>query len=132
MRGAGECTVFRKHQEEVVRCRHCDGELDHAFRFCPWCAATQRSKLVEYFRAHPLIESGPVGLRVSRYLTGTRHVRLSIWDDERAVAAVALEEREARRLASFIAAPVDGELRPTRLNRVRTRVEALAGELRGR
>lgn len=126
------CSVFRYHQEDIVRCKHCDGELEDAFRFCPWCAAPQRSKLVEYFRAHPLIETEPVGLRASRYLTGTRHVRLSIWDDERAVAAVALEEREARRLASFIAAPVDVESGLTRRERVRARVEALAGELRWR
>jgi hypothetical protein len=115
-----------------VRCRHCDGELDHAFRFCPWCAAPQRSKLVEYFRAHPLIETEPLGLRVSRYLTGTRHVRLSIWDEDRAVAAIALEEREAKRLAAFVAEPVDGVSRPGTLERVRARVDALAGELRGR
>ena len=35
-------------------------------------------------------------------------------------------------LVAKVRSPVDGELRPTRLNRVRTRVEALAGELRGR
>lgn len=115
-----------------MRCRHCDGELDHAFRFCPWCAAPQRSKLVEYFRAHPLIETEPLGLRASRYLTGTRHVRLSIWDEDGAVAAIALEEREARRLASFITEPVDGVSSPSTPTRVRAQVETLAGELRGR
>ncbi|HEX5584661.1 hypothetical protein [Gaiella sp.] len=114
-----------------MRCRHCDGELDHAFRFCPWCAAPQRSKLVEYFRAHPLIETEPLGLRASRYLSGARHVRLSIWDEDRAVAAIALEEREARRLASFIAEPVDGVSSPGTLTRLRARIDALAGELRG-
>jgi hypothetical protein len=38
-----------------MRCVECDGELKDAFRFCPWCAAPQRSKLVEYLgrmRAH--------------------------------------------------------------------------------
>ena len=86
-----------------MRCVECQGELKDAFRYCPWwCAAPQRSKLVEYFRGHPLIETEPVGLRASRYLVDTRHVRLSIWGDEQARAAIALEEREARRLAAFL------------------------------
>jgi predicted amidophosphoribosyltransferase len=34
-------------------CAECGGELDQAYRFCPWCAAPQRRKLVEFFRAHP-------------------------------------------------------------------------------
>jgi len=85
-----------------MRCIECDGELTGVFRFCPWCAAPQRTKIVEHFRAHPLIETEPVGLRVSRYLVQNRHVRVSIWDDERAVAAVSLEEREARRLGVFL------------------------------
>jgi hypothetical protein len=78
------------------------------------------------------IETEPLGLRVSRYVTGTRHVRLSIWDEDRAVAAIALEEREAKRLAAFVAEPADGVSRPSTLTRVRARVDALAGELRGR
>lgn len=86
-----------------MRCEQCDRETDPAFRFCPWCAQPLRSKLVEFFRAHPLIESEPVALRVSRYLTGTRHVRLSIWNECGVEAAVSLEEREARRLAAFLA-----------------------------
>lgn len=106
-----------------MRCERCDGELDRRFRFCPWCSAPQRLKLVAHFRGHPLIERLPVGLRVSRYLVGRRHVRLSIWNDERAVAAIALEEREAARLASFLTL---GE--PRRRHRFRddVRVSALA------
>jgi hypothetical protein len=89
----------------AVRCVECDGELSGPYRYCPWCAAPQRSKIVEYFRGHPLIERDPIGLRVSRYLDDdNRHVRLSIWDGEQAVAAIALAEHESRRLAAFLAA----------------------------
>jgi hypothetical protein len=88
-----------------MRCIECDGELSGPFRYCPWCAAPQRSKIVEYFRGHPLIERDPIDLRVSRYLDDdNRHVRLSIWDGEQAVAAIALAEHESRRLAAFLAA----------------------------
>jgi hypothetical protein len=78
------------------------------YRFCPWCAAPQRSKLVEFFRAHPLLE-GDRGkaLRVSRYLgseADERHVRFSVWSEEgEVVAAVSLDDAEAERLAGFLA-----------------------------
>ena len=97
-----------------MRCERCDGEVGERFRFCPWCAAPLRTKLVEHFRAHPLIEDEPAGLRVSRYLTESRHVRLSIWRSEGVAAAVSLEEEEARRLARFLApepAPAPSSLR---------------------
>lgn len=110
-----------------MRCQTCDGELQQSFRFCPWCAAAQRTKLVEYFRGHPLLEEEPVGLRVSRYVENGRHVRVSIWNGEEAVAAIALEEREARRLGSFLAAR---DPAPSRRGTVRSRVEALAGRIR--
>ncbi len=45
-------------------CAECRGELEAAYRFCPWCAAPQRRKLVEFFRAHPRDEGR--ALRVSR------------------------------------------------------------------
>ncbi len=48
--------VLRCVKKAVPTCRHCGSEVEAAFRFCPWCAAPQRSKLVEFFRAHPLIE----------------------------------------------------------------------------
>jgi dsDNA-binding SOS-regulon protein len=45
-------------------------------------------------------------LRVSRYLTEDPHVRFSVWSaDGVAEAAVSLEEEEAERLSSFLAAP---------------------------
>jgi hypothetical protein len=85
-------------------CADCGGELEAAYRFCPWCAAPQRRKLVEFFRAHPR-DLGRA-LRVSRYLTEQPHVRFSVWSaDGVAEAAVSLEEEEAERLASFLAAP---------------------------
>jgi hypothetical protein len=85
-------------------CAECGGELEAAHRFCPWCAAPQRRKLVEFFRAHPRDEGK--ALRVSRYLTDEPHVRFSVWSAEGvAEAAVSLEEREAERLATFVAAP---------------------------
>jgi hypothetical protein len=85
-------------------CAECGGELEAAYRFCPWCAAPQRSKLVEFFRPHPRDEGK--ALRVSRYLTEDPHVRFSVWSSEGvAEAAVSLEEEEAARLASFLAAP---------------------------
>ena len=86
-------------------CPRCEGWIENSFRFCPWCAAPQRRKLVEFFGASPRIE-GDRGkaLRVSRYLVD-RHVRFSIWSDDRAVEAVSLEEREAQRLAEFLTAP---------------------------
>jgi hypothetical protein len=86
-------------------CRQCGGELEPRFRFCPWCAAPQRSKLVEFFRAHPLIR-GDGALRVSRYVGAAeeeRHVRFSVWNPTgEAQAAVSLDEDEAERLGRFL------------------------------
>jgi hypothetical protein len=85
-------------------CRECGGELEPGFRYCPWCAAPQRRKLVQFFSAHPGIE-GDRGkaLRVSRYFGDERHVRFSIWNPTgRAEAAVSLSEDETQRLASFV------------------------------
>ena len=85
-------------------CAECGLEVAATFRFCPWCAAPQRRKLVEFFRAHPRDEG--VALRVSRYLTDDPQVRFSVWSPEGvAEAAVSLEEEEAERLAAFLAAP---------------------------
>ena len=51
----------------VVDCRQCGGSVEEAFRFCPWCAAPLRSKLVEFFRPHPLVPTDAGrALRVSR------------------------------------------------------------------
>jgi hypothetical protein len=103
----------------LVDCRQCGGSVEEAFRFCPWCAAPLRSKLVEFFRPHPLVESDAGrALRVSRYLgpkAEERHVRFSVWSEEgRAEAAVSLDEGEALRLARFVAGSISHrEPRPT-------------------
>ena len=85
-------------------CKRCEGSVGDAFRYCPWCAAPQRLKLVEFFRARHTEDAGRA-LRVSRYLhddLDERHVRFSIWDDARVQAAVSLEDDEAERLACFL------------------------------
>ena len=92
-------------------CTECGGELVASFRFCPWCAAPQRRKLVEFFRAHPRDEGK--ALRVSRYLTEEPHVRFSVWSpDGVAEGAVSLDEDEAERLAGFLATPQLSRPRP--------------------
>ena len=81
-------------------CRHCGGSIGEAFRYCPWCAAPQRAKLVEFFGGTGS-ESGKA-LRVSRY-TAEGHVRFSVWDESGvAEAAVSVADDEAARLASFL------------------------------
>jgi hypothetical protein len=84
--------------------------VDDVFRFCPWCAAPQRRKVVEFFRAHP--RDGEKALRVSRYLTDEPQVRFSVWDERGvATAAVSLDEPEAQRLASFLSRPAPKSMR---------------------
>ncbi len=102
-------------------CASCRSEVEERFRFCPWCGAAQRTKIVEFFAAHPLVEDDPArALRVSRYLGDTeeaRHVRFSVWSGSgrtpRAEAAVSLSDDEAERLARFLGetAEVPGQLR---------------------
>ena len=85
-------------------CSECGGELEAAYRFCPWCATPQRRKLVEFFPAHA--RDRGKALRVSRYLTEEPHVRFSVWNAGGvAEAAVSLDEAEAERLAGFLATP---------------------------
>ena len=84
-------------------CRSCGSAFDERFRYCPWCGALQRLKIVEYFGGLPLTESEPgKGLRVSRYLTAPGHVRFSVWGIGQVEAAVSIDEDEARRLATFL------------------------------
>ena len=84
----------------MTRCLYCGGEVARAFRFCPWCAAPLRRKLVEFFRSRPVDEGK--ALRVSRYLE-EGHVRFSVWSAGGvAEAAVSLDEAEADRLAAFV------------------------------
>jgi hypothetical protein len=102
----------------MTPCAQCGGEVEGRYRYCPWCAAPLRRKLVEFFRADD--RDHGKALRVSRYLD-ERHVRFSVWDEGgRAESAVSLGEDEAARLARFL-----GPLRP----RPRT-IDALLETLR--
>jgi hypothetical protein len=82
-------------------CSACGREVEAKFRFCPWCGAAQRRKVVEFFRPHPNSEGR--ALRVSRYFGDEPQVRFSVWEDGVARAAVSLDVDEAHRLASFLA-----------------------------
>jgi len=84
----------------VRACRDCGESIREAFRFCPWCAAPQRVKLVEFFGGSG--EDAGRALRVSRYVN-EGHVRFSVWDETgRAEAVVSIDEDEAHRLAAFL------------------------------
>jgi len=99
----------------VQSCAQCGGSVERRFRYCPWCASPLRSKLVEFFPAHP--RDAGKALRVSRYLDEDPHVRFSVWDETgRVEGAVSVDELEAGRLARF--------LRPSRL---RPRRHGIAG-----
>jgi hypothetical protein len=93
----------------VPVCPSCGEPVESLHRYCPWCAAPQRRKLVEFFRPHGEIGDDARALRVSRYLGGDeepRHTRFSIWDqDDRVAAAVSLDDSELRRLTRFLADP---------------------------
>jgi hypothetical protein len=113
----------------VPECSQCGGSLERSFRFCPWCAAPLRSKLVEFFRAHPVVEADRgKALRVSRYLAPEpedRHVRFSVWSESgRAAAVLSLDEAETERLRRFLA-PVA----PPRPQRVRDALERALADL---
>ena len=104
----------------MMRCGQCAGEVDSAYRFCPWCGHAQRLKVTEFFFGHEAVEgSARRALRVSRYLgdePAERHVRFSVWDEgdpgkTRVEAAVSLDESEADRVARFLAHAA--ELAPT-------------------
>jgi hypothetical protein len=101
----------------VQACGRCGNRIDGRYRFCPWCAAPLRSKLVEFFRPHPDIEDDHGrALRVSRYLgvrPEERHVRFSVWDEDGvAEAVISLDEAEADRLARFLLEPSGRRHRP--------------------
>ena len=87
-------------------CGSCAREVEGRFRFCPWCAAPQRRKLVEFFPAFPHAGESGKALRVSRYLaddTEAGHTRLSVWsEDGVAEAVLSLDEAETSRLSDFL------------------------------
>jgi hypothetical protein len=114
-------------------CSSCRSAFDERFRFCPWCGAIQRLKIVEYFGGFPVAaDDEGKGLRVSRYLTAAGHVRFSVWGIGRVEAAVSIDEAEARRLASFLRRTDAGAERPRlserlKLRRSRSRSECRPG-----
>jgi hypothetical protein len=86
----------------VHHCLQCGEAVEPKHRYCPWCAAPQRRKLVEFF-AGTGAESGKA-LRVSRY-RDEGHVRFSVWAENGvAEAVVSVGDGEAARLASFLTA----------------------------
>jgi hypothetical protein len=100
------------------RCAQCGSEIVARYRYCPWCAAPQRLKLVEFFRG--VDADSHRALRVSRYLP-ERRVRFSVWDETgRARAAISLDEEEAARLGTFVTPPA-----PSRWPRVIDDLRAL-------
>ncbi len=87
----------------MTQCLRCGEQLASEFRYCPWCAAPQRRKLVEFFKGADA--DARKALRVSRYLP-ERRVRFSVWDESgTAQAVVSLDEDEAARLAGYLAPP---------------------------
>ena len=90
----------------VKTCRECRNGVEDRFRYCPWCAAPQRRKLVEFFAPHPEVErDAHRALRVSRYFGDEAtppQVRFSIWSVDSAEAAVSLSPEEAQRVAAFL------------------------------
>jgi hypothetical protein len=90
-----------------VSCVQCGRSVEQAFRYCPWCGAIQRRKLVEFFLGHERYDRGR-SLRVSRYLRTTDqepHVRFSVWDESgEAQAAISIDEDEAARVTAFLGA----------------------------
>jgi hypothetical protein len=115
----------------VRECSSCGSAFDQRFRYCPWCGALQRLKIVEYFQALPFVETDRTrGLRVSRYFGRPGHVRFSIWDAGEVRAAVSLDEQEARRLATFVRGTDPSVQTPRFTTRLRQRADALIDVLR--
>ena len=95
----------------MASCRQCGGEVEGAFRFCPWCGHAQRLKVTEFFFGHGGLErESRRALRISRYLgdaADERHVRFSVWSEAvpgqtRVEGAVSIDEDEAERVARFL------------------------------
>lgn len=87
-------------------CRSCGQPIEREHRFCPWCAARQRRKVVALFPPHPEVEASGRGLRVSRYfdpIDGPPHTRMSIYGaDGRVACVVALDDDSTNDLAHFL------------------------------
>jgi hypothetical protein len=96
-----------------VVCRRCGQAIEREHRFCPWCAAPQRRKVVAVFPPHPEVNASGRGLRVSRYfdpVDGPPHTRISIYGpDERIAGVVALDDDSTNDLARFLESLAVGE-----------------------
>jgi len=111
-------------------CRSCGAGFDERYRFCPWCGAVQRLKIVEYFAALPFASDDVTkGLRVSRYLERPGHIRFSVWRPGHVDAAISISEPEGRRLAAFLTA-TDPQGRLPLAHRLRQSAHALSETLR--
>ena len=88
----------------MSECPRCSARIEEEFRFCPGCGRRLRTKVVEYFRGDRRLDDGD--LRVSVYLAEPQNVRLSLWRNEKAEAALSLDPAEAARLAKFLNAVV--------------------------
>jgi hypothetical protein len=90
----------------VHECRRCGRDVEDRYRFCPWCAAPQRTKVVEFFAPHDAVAADAhKGLRVSRYFgheDTPAQLRFSIWSGESADAVISLSTEEAERLSRFV------------------------------
>jgi hypothetical protein len=107
-------------------CRSCRSAFNERFRFCPWCWANQRLKIVEYFDGFPVSATDErKGLRVSRYLNAPGHVRFSVWSVGEVQAAVSIDEAEASRLAAFLRNTDPDPRRARFADRVRRSADAL-------
>src|SRR3954468_17020159 len=99
----------RAENVHVRTCRGCGNGVEDRFRYCPWCAAPQRRKLVEFFAPHPAVDAdSQKALGVSRYFGDDEtkpQVRFSIWSVDSAEAAVSLSPEEAERVAAFLTPP---------------------------
>jgi len=113
----------------VPECAQCGRAVEGRFRFCPWCAAPQRRKLVEFFPAYAAlrVDRGKA-LRVSRYLQ-EHHVRFSVWSETGvAEGVVSISEDEAGRLARFLGEEADTLELPRLRRRLARRVAAARRE----
>jgi hypothetical protein len=113
-----------------VVCRSCGQPIEREHRFCPWCAAPQRHKVVALFPPHPDVDASGRGLRVSRYFDpadGPPHTRMSIYGpDERIAGVVALDDDATNDLARFLEGLGVGEPAPGP-RRVRDRLASWRG-----
>ena len=105
-----------------MRCERCDGELYGVLLLPVVLGATtpESRRTLPWSSADREAARGFAGVAVPCRPTA---YPVSIWNDERAVAAIAFEEREADRLASFLAL---GEPRGRHRFRDEVRVSAIA------